>query len=59
MIVFRYGKEQLQFRYFKEQEIKTVTIYKSYDSNIDSKDQVRDLGIMVINTATSLFILEI
>ena len=40
-------------QYGKEQEIKTTTIYKSYDdSNIDSKEQVRDLGIMMSNTAT-------
>ena len=40
-------------QYGKEQEIKTATIYKSYDySNIDSKEQVRDLGIMMSNTAT-------
>ena len=40
-------------RYGKEQEIKSATTYKSYgDSNIDDKDQVRDLGIMMSNTAT-------
>ena len=40
-------------RYGKQQEIKTATIFKSYnDSNIDSKEQVRDLGIMMSNTAT-------
>ena len=40
----------------KEQEIKTATIYKLYDdSNIDSKEQVRDLGIMMSNTATFTF----
>ena len=44
-------------RYGKEQEIKSTTTYKSYDnSNIDDKEQVRDLGIMMCNTAT--FILE-
>ena len=32
---------------------KTATIYKSYDdSNIDSIEQVRDLGIMMSKTAT-------
>ena len=36
----------------KEQEIKSSTTYKSYDSNIDDKDQVRDIGIMMSNTAT-------
>ena len=45
-------------RYGKEQEIKSTTTYKSYDdSNIDDKEQVRDLGIMMCNTAT--FILHI
>ena len=40
-------------RYGKEQEIKSATIYKSYDdSNIDDKEQVRDLGKMMSNTAT-------
>ena len=40
-------------RYGKEQEIKPATIYKRYDdSNIDEKEQVRDLGIMMSNTAT-------
>ena len=37
----------------KKQEIKSATTYKSYDdSNIDDKEQVRDLGIMMSNTAT-------
>ena len=40
-------------RYGKEQEIKSAKTYKSYDdSNIDDKEQVRDLGIMMSNTAT-------
>ena len=40
-------------RYGKEQKIKCATTYKSYDdSNIDEKEQVRDLGIMMSNTAT-------
>ena len=40
-------------RFGKEQEIKSATTYKSYDdSNIDNKEQVRDLGIMMANTAT-------
>ena len=40
-------------RYGKEQEIKSATTYKSYDdSNIDDKQQVSDLGIMMSNTAT-------
>ena len=40
-------------RYGKEHEIKSETTYKSYDdSNIDNKEQVRDLGIMMSNTAT-------
>ena len=38
-------------RYGKEQEIKSATTNKSYDSNIDNKEQVRDLGIMMSNTA--------
>ena len=38
-------------RYRKELEIKYATTYKSYDdSNIDDKEQVRDLGIMMSNT---------
>ena len=37
----------------KEQEIKSATTYKSNDdSNIDDKEQVRDLGIMMSNTST-------
>ena len=40
-------------RYGKEQEIKSATTYKSYDDlNIDDIEQVRDLGIMMSNTAT-------
>ena len=40
-------------RYEKEQEIKSATTYKSQDdSNIDDKEQVGDLGIMMSNTAT-------
>ena len=40
-------------RYGKEHDIKPATTYKSYDdSNIDDKEQVRDLGIMMSNTAT-------
>ena len=40
-------------RYGKEQEIKSATTYKSYDdSNIDDKEHVRDLGIMMSNTTT-------
>ena len=40
-------------RYGKEQEIKSATTNKSYDdSNIDDEEQVRDLGIMMSNTAT-------
>ena len=39
-------------QYGKEQEIKSATTYKSYnDSNIDDKEQVSDLGIMMNNTA--------
>ena len=40
-------------RYGKVQEIKSSTTYKSHDdSNIDNKEQVRDLGIMMRNTDT-------
>ena len=40
-------------RYVKEQEIKSATTYKSNDdSNINDKEQVRDLDIMISNTAT-------
>ena len=40
-------------QYGKEQEIKYSTTDKSYDdSNIDDKEQVWDLGIMMSNTAT-------
>ena len=43
----------LNFCYEKELELKSATTYKSYDdSNIDDKEQVRDLGIMMSNTAT-------
>ena len=49
---FNANKFQL-LRYGKEQEIKSVSTYKSDDdSNIDDKEQVRDLGIMMSNTAT-------
>ena len=49
---FNANKFELQ-RYGKEQEIKSATSYKSYDaSNIYDKEQVRDLGIMMTNTAT-------
>ena len=42
--------------YGKEQEIKSTTTYKSYDgSNIDNKEEVKDLGIMMSNTATFTF----
>ena len=40
-------------KYGKEQEMKSATTYKSYDdSNIDDKKQVRNLGIIMSNTAT-------
>ena len=39
--------------YGKEQEIKSATTYKSYDDlNIDDKEQVRELGIMMSNADT-------
>ena len=42
-------------RYGKEQEIKSTTTYKSYDgSNIDDKEQVRDLGLMMSNARATL-----
>ena len=47
-------------RYGKEQEIICATTNKSYDdSNIDDKEQFRDLGIMMITQPLLLFILEI
>ena len=40
-------------RFGKEQEIKSATTYKSYgDANIDDKEQVRDLRIMMSDAAT-------
>ena len=47
-------------RYVKEQKIKSATTYKSYDdSNIDDKEQVRDLGIMMSNSHFTLHIRNI
>ena len=47
---FNVNKFEL-LRYGKEQGIKSATTYKLYDdSNIDDKEQVRDLGIMMSNT---------
>ena len=44
---FNVNKFEL-LRYGKEQEIKSATTYKSYDdSNIDKKEQVRDIGIIM------------
>ena len=50
----KFGANKFELlRYGKEQEIKSATTYKSYDdSNIDDKEQVRDLGIMMSSTAT-------
>ena len=49
---FNANKFELR-RYGKEKEIKSASTYKSYDdSNIDDEEQVRDLGIMMSNTAT-------
>ena len=49
---FNVNKFEL-LQYVKEQEIKSAKTYKSYDdSNINNKKQVRDLGIMMSNTAT-------
>ena len=40
-------------RYGKEQQIKYTTTNESYDdSNINDKEQVRELGIMMNNIAT-------
>ena len=50
-MMFTANKLEL-LRYGKEQEIKSATTYKSYESNIDDKEQVRDLGIMMCSTAT-------
>ena len=45
----------------KNMEIRIATTYKSYDdTNIDSKEQVRDLRIVMSNTVPlSAFVLEI
>ena len=49
----KFNANKFELRYEKEQEIKSATTYKSYDnSNIDDKEQVRDLGIMMSNTTT-------
>ena len=51
-MTFNANKFEL-LRHGKEQEIKSATTYKSYDdSDIADKEQVRDLGIMMGNTAT-------
>ena len=43
-------------RHGKEQEIKTVSTYKSYDdSHINSKEQVGGQEIIISNTATFTF----
>ena len=48
----KFAKKLTLLRYGKEQEIKSATTYKSYDdSNIGGKERVRDLGIMMSNTA--------
>ena len=49
---FNVNKFELM-RYGKEQEIKSATTCKSYDdSNIDDKEQVRDLELIMSNTVT-------
>ena len=52
----KYFKVQYMFellRIGKEQEIKSETTYKSYaDSNNGDKEQVRELRIMMSNSAT-------
>ena len=51
-VKFNANKFEL-LRFGKEQEIKSATTYKSYDDlNIDDKEQVRDLFIMMSSTAT-------
>ena len=51
-IKFNANKFEL-LRYGKEQEIKSATTYKSYnDSNIDDKEQVRDLSTGMSKSAT-------
>ena len=62
----RYKKYEVQcqldefLRCGKEHEIKSATAYKSYDySNVDYKEQVRDLGIMMSNTTTFTLYCEI
>ena len=50
----KFNANMFELLYGKEQKIKSTTTYKSFDddSNIDDKEQVRDLGIMMNNTAT-------
>ena len=50
----KFNANKFEFlRYGKEQGIKSATTYKSYDnSDIDDKEQIRDLGTMISNTAT-------
>ena len=57
----KFNAKKFELQYGKQQEIKSATTYKSYDdSNIDDKEQVRYLGIMMSNTATfPFYILEI
>ena len=54
IIIMKFNANKFELlRYGKEQEIKYATTYKSYDdSNIDDKEQVRDLGKIMSNTAT-------
>ena len=56
----KFNANKFELLGYGKQEIKSATTCKSYDdSNIDDKEQVRDLCIMLSNTALSLFILEI
>ena len=51
-IKFNANKFEL-LRYGKELEINSATTYKSHDDlNIDDNEQVRDVGIMMSDTAT-------
>ena len=54
---FNTSKFELQRYKKKKQEIKTATTCKShYDVNFDcSKEQVRNLSLMISNTATCTF----
>ena len=49
----KFNANKFQLLCGKEQKIKSATTYKSYDdSNIEDKEQIRDLGIMMSSTVT-------